>query len=409
MSYVIRRTNGETLSIVNDREVVANYSTKLVGRDTLSYGEILNNNFIHLLENNANIKTQVPSTPILGQSWFQYNNNRRGRLSVCMDEEAQEFRTLQYINFISNANGGKQLIDRLTPGELYYDSDSGQLKVVLDSSTDNVIGPIVSSSVYKKIVKSTLTGIKTTEYTYSFDGFATRVVEGETVTLNGVDYVAGDIVRYGNIQMEVLTVNSTGGILSLRLITTSGHESYNTQSGVLIDVVTENQHGSGRADAAVVKISSVNNGTTIREFSDVMDLKFNEIVPSGSTSGAYFVEIVILAKASNEGFVPTEGIPTFVCKYTGTVNYTANSGPSGQSGEGLITNPNTFMLTQIENGSSWENYTFKVESVMFEDSVDAGNYSTNVLPVRVYGYMKENGAVVEQQIEWRMVTTITAC
>ena len=90
MSYVIRRTNGDTLSIVNDREVVANYSTKLIGRDTLSYGEILNNNFIHLLENNANVKTQAPNTPILGQSWFQYNANKRGRLSVCMDEEAQD-------------------------------------------------------------------------------------------------------------------------------------------------------------------------------------------------------------------------------------------------------------------------------------------------------------------------------
>lgn len=413
MSYVIRRTNGDTLSIVNDREVVANYSTKLIGRDTLSYGEILNNNFIHLLENNANVKTQAPNTPILGQSWFQYNANKRGRLSVCMDEEAQEFRTLQYINFISNANGGKQLVDRLTPGELFYDSDSGQLKVVLDSSTDNVIGPIVSSSVYKKIVKSTLTGIKTTEYTYSFDGFDTETVSGETVTLNGTDYVVGDLVRYGNIQMRVTAVDGLGGITGLQLITTSGHESYNTTHGILIGVETQNHHEYPEVEnvpaAAVVKISSTNSGTTIREFSDVLDLKFNEIVTPGMTSGVYYVEIIILAKASNEGFVLTEGIPTFVHKYTGTVNYTANSGPGGQSGEGLVTNPNTFTLTSIEDGSNWEDYTFRVESSMFEDTSGSANQSSSSIPVRVYGYMQENGAVVEQQIEWRMVATITAC
>lgn len=416
MSYVIRRTNGDTLSIVNDREVVANYSTKLIGRDTLSYGEILNNNFIHLLENNANIKTQAPSTPILGQSWFQYNNNKRGRLSVCMDEEAEEFRTLQYINYISNANGGNQLVDRLTPGELFYDADTGQLKVVLDSSRDNVIGPIVSSSVYKKVVKSTLTGIKTTEYTYSFDGFATDSSSGTTVTLNGADYVVGDRVRYGNIEMRVSGVDGLGGITTLQLITETGHESVNTQSGVLIDVETQNSHTHparpGIADAAVVQISSTNTGTTIREFSDVLDLKFNEIVSTGVTSGAYFVEIVILAKASNANFVPSEGIPTFVCKYTGAVNYTANSSTQGESGEGRITNTNTFTRTSIEDGGNWEDYTFEVQSAMFEDpnsSSQQANQSATSIPVRVIGYMKQNGAVVEQQIEWRMVATITAC
>lgn len=413
MSYVIRRTNGETLSIVNDREVVANYSTKLIGRDTLSYGEIINNNFIHLLENNANITSQKPSTPILGQSWFQYNASKRGRLSVCIDEDAKEFRALQYINYISNTNGGSQLIDRLSPGELYYDSDAGQLKVVLDSSSDNVIGPIVSSSVYKKLVKSTLTGVKTTDYTYTFEGFDEVTVSGETTQLIGADYVVGDIVAYGNIQLEVTSVDSLGGITGIQLLTTTGHESVNTTHGILRDITTQYSHAypeeSGIAVAAVVKISSENTGTSIREFSDVLDLKFNEIVSSGVTSGVYYVEIVILAKASNASFVLTEGIPTYVCKYTGTVNYTANSSTGGQSGEGLITNPNTFTRTEIEDGSNWEDYTFRVESSMFEDTSGAGNHSASSIPIRVYGYMQENGAVVEQQIEWRMVATITAC
>jgi len=411
MSYVIRRTNGETLSIVNDREVVANFSTKLIGRDTLSYGELINDNFVHLLENNANVRTQAPSTPILGQSWFQYNANRRGRLSVCMDEGASEFRTLQYINFISNANGGTQLVDRLTPGELYYDSDTGQLKVVLDSSTDNVIGPIVSSSVYKKIVKSTLTGIKTSEYIYSFDGFD---IEGGAA-LSGTGYVVGDEVRYGNVHLRVTAVDvETGAIQSLELITTTGHESVNTSHGVLVDVVTTNTHiypntSENYKTAAVVKISSTNQGTSIREFSDVLDLKFNEIVEASATSGVYLVEMIILAKASGENFVLTEGIPTFVCKYTGTVNYTANSSTEGQSGEGLITNSNTFTRTEYEDGSNWEDYTFRVESSMFEDTTGAANQSASSIPVRVFGYKTEGGLTVEQQVEWQMVATITAC
>lgn len=411
MSYVIRRTNGDTLSIVNDREVVANYSTKLIGRDTLSYGEILNNNFVRLLENNANIKSQKPNSPILGQSWFQYNDSKRGRLSVCMDEEAGEFRTLQYINFVSNTNGGNQLIDRSTPGELFYDTDAGQLKIVLDAATDNVIGPIVSSSVYKKIVKSTLTGIKTSEYDYSFDGFDTEIGTGEP--LIGSDYRVDEVVRYGNVYFRVAQVDGLGGITMLELLTTSGHESVNITHGVLIDVETHVSHKypvtEGYAAAGVVKISSTNTGTTIREYSDVLDLKFNEIVNADSTSGVYCIEIDILAKASNASFVPSLGIPTFVCKYTGTVNYTANSSAQGQSGDGLISNPVIFTRTEIEDGSGWEDYEFKVESSMFEDTEGSTEQSSNSIPIRVYGYMKEEGIPVEQQIEWRMVATITAC
>jgi hypothetical protein len=73
MPYVINKTSGEPLLTLEDGVLNTSTSVGLVGRNYVGYGETQNENFLHLLENFAN--TNAPPRPIIGQNWFDTENN----------------------------------------------------------------------------------------------------------------------------------------------------------------------------------------------------------------------------------------------------------------------------------------------------------------------------------------------
>ena len=69
MAYQIDKFNGTFLVSIDDQTINTTATDlRLVGRNYAGYGEIQNENFLHLLENFAN--TAAPSRPIAGQIWF---------------------------------------------------------------------------------------------------------------------------------------------------------------------------------------------------------------------------------------------------------------------------------------------------------------------------------------------------
>jgi len=72
MAYVINKTSGVQLVILEDGTVDTSTSVGLVGRNYTGYGEIQNENFVGLLENWAN--NNPPARPISGQTWFNTQN-----------------------------------------------------------------------------------------------------------------------------------------------------------------------------------------------------------------------------------------------------------------------------------------------------------------------------------------------
>jgi len=68
MAYVINKTDGTQLVVLQDAAVDSTTSLSFVGRNYVGYGEIQNENFLFLLENFAN--RSAPATPIVGQCWF---------------------------------------------------------------------------------------------------------------------------------------------------------------------------------------------------------------------------------------------------------------------------------------------------------------------------------------------------
>jgi len=79
MAYTIVKSDGQVLTTIADGQInTANTSLGLPGRNYAGYGQVLDTNFVHILENFAD--TTPPSNPLRGQLWFNTNTNQ---LSVC--------------------------------------------------------------------------------------------------------------------------------------------------------------------------------------------------------------------------------------------------------------------------------------------------------------------------------------
>jgi hypothetical protein len=75
MSYKINKTDGTILTEVLDGTIdQVSSDVTLVGLNTSRYGEYINENFVHLLENFAN--TDQPTNPITGQLWYDTAERR---------------------------------------------------------------------------------------------------------------------------------------------------------------------------------------------------------------------------------------------------------------------------------------------------------------------------------------------
>mgnify|MGYP003353502595 CR=1 FL=1 len=73
MSYTINLTDGALFATIADGTINTSSSMTLVGKNYAGYGEFLDENFIHLLENGAN--TVAPGAPLIGQLWWDKTNS----------------------------------------------------------------------------------------------------------------------------------------------------------------------------------------------------------------------------------------------------------------------------------------------------------------------------------------------
>ena len=73
MPYVVNKFDGTQLIVLEDGTLdISTTSLGLIGRNYTGFGEILNENFVFLLENFSN--DSPPATPLKGQCWFNSDN-----------------------------------------------------------------------------------------------------------------------------------------------------------------------------------------------------------------------------------------------------------------------------------------------------------------------------------------------
>jgi hypothetical protein len=131
MAYTINLTDGTVFATVNDGTVNTASSMTLVGKNYAGYGEFLDENFIHLLENGSN--TSAPAAPLTGQLWWDKTNN------LLKVYNGSIFKT------ISAATASATQPSSNVTGDLWYDTTNQQVKVYTGASFI-VVGPAFTST-----------------------------------------------------------------------------------------------------------------------------------------------------------------------------------------------------------------------------------------------------------------------
>jgi hypothetical protein len=130
MAYTINLTDGTIFATIADGTINTSSSMILVGKNYAGYGEFLDENFIHLLENGSN--TTAPGAPLTGQLWWDSGN------SLMKVYTGTAFKTISAATASATAPTGN------VTGDIWWDTVNQQLKV-WNGSAFVLVGPASSS------------------------------------------------------------------------------------------------------------------------------------------------------------------------------------------------------------------------------------------------------------------------
>jgi hypothetical protein len=125
MSYILNRYSGRELVVLEDGTLDNSTSIGLLGRNYTGYGEVQNENFVHLLENFSNGAS--PLRPLSGQLWY---NSTTKTLKLY---DGVQWKSAASANVSATAPDA-------TDGDFWFNSTIKQLSVFNDGSW-RVVGP----------------------------------------------------------------------------------------------------------------------------------------------------------------------------------------------------------------------------------------------------------------------------
>ena len=130
MAYTVNKTSSGSYT-VQDGVVNTQTDLSLIGKGYAGYGELIAENFLHLLENFSN--SSQPSKPISGQLWYDSTNS-----------QLKVYTGSAFVPAGGNVPYQTSAPSTLSQGDLWIDSDTGQLYFY--NGTSNVlVGPSAST------------------------------------------------------------------------------------------------------------------------------------------------------------------------------------------------------------------------------------------------------------------------
>jgi hypothetical protein len=133
MPYILNKTNGTVVATVQDAFLDLTTDLSFPGRNYAGYGEVQNENFLHLLENFSS--TTAPTKPIEGQLWY---NNTSKKLN------AYNGREWKGVANLDTASSDPSVEKSYEKGDFWYDTIEEQVHVY-NGSQFVLVGPLTGA------------------------------------------------------------------------------------------------------------------------------------------------------------------------------------------------------------------------------------------------------------------------
>ena len=340
MAYTVNKTNSSSSPnqyTVQDGVVNTQTDLSFIGKGYAGYGEVIAENFLHLLENFSN--TSAPSKPIQGQLWWDSTNSKLQVYNGTAWQTAGGSAPYQ-----STAPSG------LAQGDIWIDSDTGQM-YFYNGTSSVLVGPPSSTGTtngftFDSILDSDDTSqnitklfndgnliaiISEDEFTpkVSLSGFAT-IKKGITLTTAIADT---------KFQGTASDADALGGVAAANYLrsnandTTSGTISISTDNGLIVGAdsdLTLTVDGTG----AIISNTVTNTDITF---------KVND-------GGVTTTVMTIDGSESNVGI--GTATPSTKLEVSGTTTSTAFAGPLTGNVTGNITSSGANSMTTLTMGGT---------------------------------------------------------
>lgn len=193
MAYTIVKSDGTVLTTIPDGTInTTSTSIGLPGRNYAGYGQALDTNFVHQLENFAD--TTPPSNPLRGQLWYNTNNST---LYVCpTDGEAN---ALAWLALTSTSSGGTTTFGAVTiTGNVQSNNLSATNNITGNAATLNYITVSANANIADaNITTANIGTLRTTTITTGANTTAGTITG--TWTANGGLSGNAIIITNGNL------------------------------------------------------------------------------------------------------------------------------------------------------------------------------------------------------------------
>jgi hypothetical protein len=318
MAYTINLTDGTVFATIPDG--TTNNSTSalvLVGKNFAGYGEFLDENFVHVLENSSN--TTAPTAPLTGQLWWDKTN------TLLKVYNGTIWKT------ISAATASSTQPSSNVTGDLWYDTTNQQLKVYTGSSFI-VVGPAYTSSegtagaipgtvndsggnphyITSLYVNNQQIAIVSVDAAFTpaaptNTNFPT-IYPGITVTKSASSALSGNVINTGNITLTAagattMTVTSTGANITGYMNSTGNIIAGNVMGGANVNATLHS--GTTVSVTGVITGASVVGGVITGTSASVTGIVTGASVVGGVITGSSASVTGIVTGASVVGGVIT--------------------------------------------------------------------------------------------------------